>query len=185
MTASLSWIEIMFFRNTDQAHFLCCSLCLIQCRGQEWVKLYTFLALFLAQQRNASQGCLISWGRSHTATHHCRRDSSRRGISPSQRPFPLNTQRRQIWMPPTRFKPVIPASDWPQILALSRSATGIGMHKEDKEKKNVEHCTHTSESANVKTQRFNNGTIVICIVNSNYRIAATLYSLGTWFVSGI
>jgi hypothetical protein len=55
-------------------------------------------------------------------------------------------------MSPAGFKPAIRASDWPQILVLSRSATGIGMHKEDKEKKNVGHCTHTSESANVKIQ---------------------------------
>jgi hypothetical protein len=31
---------------------------------------------------------------------------------------------------------------------------------------------------------FNTGNNVICTMNSNYRIAATLYSLGTLFVSG-
>ena len=29
-------------------------------------------------------------------------------------------------MPPAGFEPATPASDWPQILALDRSATGIG-----------------------------------------------------------
>jgi hypothetical protein len=43
------------------------------------------------------------------------------------------------------------------------------------------HCTHTSESADVKYIRASDmGTI-----NSRDRIAATFYSLGTWFFSGI
>ena len=32
---------------------------------------------------------------------------------------------------------------------------------------------------------FSIGTSIICTMNSNYRIAATMYSLGTWFVLGI
>ena len=47
------------------------------------------------------------------------------------------------------------------------------------------HCTHTSESANVKYNSANAGTSDIGTININDRIAATLYSLGTWFVSGI
>jgi hypothetical protein len=31
----------------------------------------------------------------------------------------------------------------------------------------------------------NNNNSIICTMKSNYRIAATLYSLGTWFVSGV
>ena len=47
--------------------------------------------------------------------------------------------------------------------------------------------THTSESTNVKVQysRFNIQNNIICITNSNYRTASTLYFLETWFVSGI
>jgi len=37
----------------------------------------------------------------------------------------------------------------------------------------------------LKYNRFNSGTNNISIMNSNNRIAATLYSLGTLFVSGI
>ena len=37
-----------------------------------------------------------------------------------------NIHNRQTSMPPVGFKPAIPASDWPQILALDVSATGIG-----------------------------------------------------------
>jgi hypothetical protein len=33
--------------------------------------------------------------------------------------------------------------------------------------------------------RFNTGDSIICTMTSNYRIAATWYSLGMWFVSGI
>jgi hypothetical protein len=36
-----------------------------------------------------------------------------------------------------------------------------------------------------KCNRFNTGASVVCTVNSNNRMAATLYSLWTWFVSGI
>ena len=36
-----------------------------------------------------------------------------------------------------------------------------------------------------KYSRFNLGNSVICTMKSNYGIVSTLYSLGTWFVSGI
>jgi hypothetical protein len=36
-----------------------------------------------------------------------------------------------------------------------------------------------------KCNRFNIANRVMCTMNSNYRIAATLYCLETWFVSGI
>jgi hypothetical protein len=48
------------------------------------------------------------------------------------------------------------------------------------------HCTHTSESANVKTQnafQVRNG--VTCSRNGKYGTAAILYTLETWSVSGI
>ena len=46
---------------------------------------------------------------------------------------------------------------------------------------------HTLESTNVKVQynTFNITNSVICSKNSNNRIAATLYSLRTWFFSRI
>jgi hypothetical protein len=34
-------------------------------------------------------------------------------------------------------------------------------------------------------KRCNTGNSIICTMDNNYRIAATLYSLETWFVSGI
>ena len=42
------------------------------------------------------------------------------------------------------------------------------------------HCTYILESTNVlKYNRFNNGTNDISTMNSNKRITATLYSIGT------
>jgi len=47
------------------------------------------------------------------------------------------------------------------------------------ENNHIGHCTHTSESTNVKYNRFNIETNYISTMNSNKRITATLYSLGT------
>jgi hypothetical protein len=49
----------------------------------------------------------------------------------------------------------------------------------------VGHCTHTLESADVKVHRTNAGASNMGTINTSERIAATLYSLGIWFVSGI
>jgi hypothetical protein len=55
------------------------------------------------------------------------------------------------------------------------------------ENSHIGHCTHTAESTDVKVQYsiFNIGNSVICTMNCNYRIAATLYSLETWYVAGM
>jgi len=48
------------------------------------------------------------------------------------------------------------------------------------------HCTHTSESANVKVQTiFHERNNIICSTNCKYRSAATIYTLETCFVSGM
>jgi hypothetical protein len=56
------------------------------------------------------------------------RTSSGRGIGPSQRPLPdnTNTHKRKKSMPPMGFETTIPASARPQTYALDRAATGIG-----------------------------------------------------------
>ena len=54
------------------------------------------LFLFLAQHPLVGQGLIIhEVSRSHTTTHHNRKDSSGWEISPSQRPLPVNTQHSQ------------------------------------------------------------------------------------------
>jgi hypothetical protein len=64
----------------------------------------------------------------HSDTHPSRKDSSGRGIGPSQRPLPDNTNTVQEtnFMPPVRFEPTIPASPRPKTYALDRAVAGIG-----------------------------------------------------------
>jgi hypothetical protein len=47
------------------------------------------------------------------------------------------------------------------------------------------HCTHTSESYDVKYKIFNMESNFTYTINCNYRIAVTLYTLEAWFVSGV
>ena len=48
------------------------------------------------------------------------------------------------------------------------------------------HCTHTAESADVKAQNmFHGRNNITSRTNCKYGTAATLYTLETWFVSGI
>jgi hypothetical protein len=53
-------------------------------------------------------------------------------------------------------------------------------------KNRIWHCTYTTDSANVKEQSIFHGLISITDnTKCKYRTAATLYTLDTWFVSGI
>jgi hypothetical protein len=50
----------------------------------------------------------------------------------------------------------------------------------------IRHCTHTSESADVKVQNiFHGRNNITCSTDCKYRTAATLYTLQTWLDSGI
>jgi hypothetical protein len=70
---------------------------------------------------------------------------------------------------------------------LLSNINGKARNQGTTENSHTGHGTHTSESTDVTIQnsRFNSGTSVICTMNSNCRTAATLYSLGTWFFSGM
>jgi hypothetical protein len=47
-------------------------------------------------------------------------------------------------------------------------------------------CAHTTENAKLKVQNiFLGRNDITCSINCKYRTAATLYTLETWFVSGI
>ena len=88
-----------------------------------------YLSLSVALQPNADQGRLISEvSRPHTVTHHNRYFSSGRGIGPSWRSLPSNTQQSQETdiHALAGFEPAISASEQTQTLALNHSATGIG-----------------------------------------------------------
>jgi hypothetical protein len=69
---------------------------------------------------------------------------------------------------------------------LSNILPGKHEIKEMQKNSHIGNCTHTTESANVRVQnilhRQNNITYR---TNCKYRTAATLYTLGTWFVSDI
>jgi hypothetical protein len=82
-------------------------------------------SLPLLPTQSRCRGCLFSldhtqklsiftW--SNSDTHHSRQNSSGRGMGPSQRPLPdnTNTHKRQTTMPAVGFKPTIPASARPQ-----------------------------------------------------------------------
>ena len=64
---------------------------------------------------------------------------------------------------------------------------GKARSKATAENSHIGHCTHTLQSTNAKLQYsiFNTANSVICTMNCNYRIAATLYCLETWFVAGM
>ena len=47
----------------------------------------------------------------------------------------------------------------------------------------AEHCTLTAGSADVQYKGFIVGDSITCVLYCNNRIAVTLYSVGTWFVS--
>ena len=81
-----------------------------------------------ALRPNAGHGLLIlEVSRSHTTTHHSRKDSSGLVISSSQRPLPDNTQHsQQTSMPPVGFEPTVSVDKRPQTDALDRAATGTG-----------------------------------------------------------
>jgi len=65
----------------------------------------------------------------HIQTHHTRRNSCVRIISPKQRLLPDKTTLTRNRHPcPGGFEPTIPASERPQTHALERAATGIGSY---------------------------------------------------------
>ena len=55
-----------------------------------------------------------------------------------------------------------------------------------KKKSHIGRCKHTAESANLKVQNtFHGRNNITCSADCKYRTAATLYTLQTWFVSGM
>jgi hypothetical protein len=99
--------------------------------GTGLVNIGHIVCLFLARQPSAGQGLLIhEVSRSHTTTHHSRKDSSGRVISPSQWPLPDNRQHSQ--QKNTHSLGGIrthnlSAGERTQTYALDRAATGTGI----------------------------------------------------------
>jgi hypothetical protein len=69
---------------------------------------------------------------------------------------------------------------------LPEQCSDIARNQRTTESSHIGHCTHTVESANVKVHNILQGRNNIThSTNCKYRTAATLYTLETWFVSGI
>jgi hypothetical protein len=89
----------------------------------------------------------------------------------------------------TKVIPVITAATGAISKSLLQYLSNIpGKHEIKKLQKNghTVHCTPTMESAYVKVQNiFHGRNNITCSTDCKYRTAATLYTLDTWFVSGI
>ena len=71
------------------------------------------------------------------------------------------------------------------IQTITERHTWKARHQETTDNSRIWHSTHTSEETNEKYTTFIMANSITCIVNSNVKIATALYTLETWFVSGI
>ena len=95
----------------------------------------------------------------------------------------LTIEIQRMWKVKTRVIPVVIGATGTISESFRKYVSNIqGNHEENS---HIGHCTHTSESANVKYNRANAGTSDTGTINSNDRIAETPYSLGTRFVSDV
>ena len=99
-----------------------------------------------------------------------------------------------MWNVKAKVMPVIRGAIGTVSKSLRQYLTNIPGKQEIKQlqkKKNnknshIGHCSHTAGSADVKVQNtFHRRNNITCSTNCKYRTAATLYTLATWFVSGI
>jgi hypothetical protein len=96
----------------------------------------------------------------------------------------LTIEIRRMWHVKTKVIPVIIGVTGTISKSFRKYVSNMpgkhGVKELQKKKKNshIGHCTHPSESTIVKYNRFNTETNDISTINTNNRIAATLYSLG-------
>ena len=101
----------------------------------------------------------------------------------------------EIWCMWNMKAKVIPVITWATVTiprSLRQYLSNIPGKQEIKElphthtQKYIVHCTHATESANVKVQNiFHGQNSITCNTNRKHRTAATVYTLETWFVSGM
>jgi hypothetical protein len=101
----------------------------------------------------------------------------------------LTIEIQRMWNIQAKAKPLKVQTTRTISKSLGKYLSNIPEKQEIKElakKNHIGHCTHTSESTNVKVHNLfkmrNNST---CSTNCEYRSAATLYTLETLFVSGM
>ena len=94
-----------------------------------------------------------------------------------------------MWKVKTKVMPVIAEVTGTNSKSLRQYLCNIPGKDEIngiKKSSHTGHSTHTSESSNVRVQNiFHGRSNITCSTNCIYRRAATLYTLATWFVSGI
>ena len=94
-----------------------------------------------------------------------------------------------MWNVKAKVIPVIILATGTISKSLRRYLSNLlGKHEFKKLQKtgHTVHCTHTTESANVKVQNiFHGRNNITCSTDCKYRTAATVYTLATWFVSGM
>jgi hypothetical protein len=71
------------------------------------------------------------------------------------------------------------------IQKIPEQYNGKARYQGTTENSHIGHCTRTAGSTDVKYRTLNMGNSFICSIYCFYRTAATLYTTGTWFVSGI
>jgi hypothetical protein len=95
-----------------------------------------------------------------------------------------------MWNVKTKVIPVIIGATGTISKSLRQYLCNIqGKHeiKElPKKRGHIGHWTHTAERANAKVQNvFQGRNNLTCSINCKYRTTAKLYTLETWFISGI
>jgi hypothetical protein len=71
------------------------------------------------------------------------------------------------------------------IHTIPQQHTGKAQNEGSTENSHIGHCKLTLERTNVKYKIFNKAYKIISTINCNYRIATTLYTLKSWFISGV
>jgi len=92
---------------------------------------------------------------------------------------------QRMWKVKTRVIPVIIGAIGTISKSFRKYVRNIPGNHEFRELQKTAILSTSHILRKVKFNRANAGTRDVATINSNERIAATLYSLGTWFVSGI
>ena len=94
-----------------------------------------------------------------------------------------------MWKVKTKLIPVIIGATGTISKSLRQYLSNIPGRHEIKGlqiNNHIEHCTHTAGSADVKVQNiFRGRNNITCSTDCKYRTAATLYTVESWFVSGM
>ena len=96
---------------------------------------------------------------------------------------------QRMWNLKAKLVPVIIGATGTISKSMRQYLSNIpGKHeiKELQKNSHIGHCTHTVESADVKVQNiFHGRNNITRSTDCKYRTAATIYTVGTWLVSGV